>query len=305
MDRGARLAELSDLVARHALHEGATATGIAGVHVFRADEASPVRCAIYNPCVIIVAQGKKSASLGDERFVYSPARYLVLPVALPVDAQIIDASPDRPFLSFAIEIDAPALEDIMTAANEMPLAPRAAARGIAISETTDDLLDAAIRLLSCLDSDADCRVLAPHIKREILYRVLMGPQGDLLKGVGHRDARLGQVSRALNVIHTEYERPIEVAELARVAHMSSSAFFDAFKSVTSLSPIQYVKEIRLTRARQIMIWEGVSAKQAARKVGYTSASQFSREFKRRFGRPPAQERAWARDTGELRGARPY
>ena len=305
MDRTQKLSRLSELVARHAASEGATPTAIEGVHVFRADGPSPVRCAIYNPCVIIVAQGRKRANLGDEQYEYSPARYLVLPVALPIDAQVVEATAEQPFLSFAIQVDAPALDEIVAETDQTPFAAREVVRGIAVSETTDDLLDAAVRLLSCLDSAADCRVLAPHIKREILYRVLTGPQGDLLKGMGHRDARLRQVSRALDLIHSEYERPLQVAELARTAHMSASAFFDAFKSVTSLSPIQYVKEIRLNRARQIMIWEGASAKRAARRVGYVSASQFSREFKRRFGRPPAKERVWALEAGETRGARPY
>jgi transcriptional regulator GlxA family with amidase domain len=116
---------------------------------------------------------------------------------------------------------------------------------------------------------------------------------------------MSQVSRALNVIHSEYERPIEVAELACEAHMSASTFFDAFKAVTAMSPLQYLKEIRLNRARQVILWEGASAKEAAGSVGYASASQFSREFKRRFGRPPSEERAWAAETGELQGARPY
>lgn len=305
MDRCVALERLSDLVACRASSEGANPTRIEGVHVFRADGPSPVRCMIYNPCVIIVAQGRKSARVGGELFEYSPARYLVLPVSLPIDAQVVEASPARPFLSFAVQVDPSILSDIVAEADQALFAPRETTRGIAVSETTDDLLDAAIRLLSCLDSDADCRVLAPQIKREILYRVLLGPQGDLLRGLGYRDARLSLVSRALDLIHAEYGRSIEVAELARAAHMSPSTFFDAFKSVTSLSPIQYLKELRLTRARQIMIWEGTTAKRAARRVGYTSASQFSREFKRRFGRPPAQERVWALETGEVQGARPY
>ena len=305
MDRQQKLVRLAALIARHASSEGATGTGIEGVRVFRADSPSPVRCMIYEPCVIIVAQGTKTARVGNEKFEYSPARYLVLPVSLPIEAQVVEASPVRPFLSFAVQVDASTLSDIATEAGPAASALREAVRGIAVSETTDDLLDAAVRLLACLDSDADCRILAPQIKREILYRVLMGPQGDLLRGVGRRDARLSQVSRALNLIHAEYGRPLQVDELAREAHMSPSTFFDAFKSVTSRSPIQYVKEVRLTRARQIMIWEGESAKRAARRVGYTSASQFSREFKRRFGRPPAQERVRALETGEASGARPY
>lgn len=299
---------LQSLVRRleaHAPNEGRTATAIDGVDVFRASEPSPIRCTIYHPCLIIVAQGAKRGSVGGETYEYSPARYLVLPVSLPIDAQITHASPQKPFLSFSVRVDSGMLAEIATETDPTSPSPREAVRGIAVSETTDELLGAADRLLACLDSEADCRVLAPAIVREVLYRVLTGPQGELLRGVGLRDARLNQVSRSLQLIHAEYHRPIEVTELARVAHMSASTFYDAFKAVTALSPLQYVKEIRLNRARQIMVWEGISAKRAAVSVGYGSATQFSREFKRRFGRPPARERAWAIESGELVGPRPY
>lgn len=305
MDRDAKLEQLAALLAAHAPGPGRTPSAIEGLDLFRADAPSPIRCAIYSPCVIIVAQGRKSARVGGEIFVYSPARYLVLPVSLPIDAQILEASPKRPFLSFSVRVDPTMLAEIADAVDPGGLGPRDAVRGIAVSETTNALLDAALRLLSCLGSDAERRVLAPPIQREILFRVLTGPQGALLRGVGFRDARLAQVSRALQLIHAEYDRPMEVAELARAAHMSPSSFYDAFKAVTSHTPLQYVKEIRLTRARQVMLWEGSSAAEAARRVGYGSATQFSREFKRRFGRPPAAERDRALASGELQGARPY
>ncbi|MEM7415082.1 MAG: AraC family transcriptional regulator [Gemmatimonadota bacterium] len=305
MNRDERIAELARRIRAHTPTDGRFGTSIDGVDLFRASEPSPIRCVIYHPCVIIVAQGSKTGSVGGEIFKYSPARYLVLPVSLPIDAQIVHASQRTPFLSFSVRVDPSTVADIL--AETMPAdapAPQAV-RGIAVSETTEELLDAAGRLLACLDSEADARVLAPQIRRELLYRVLQGPQGGLLRGVGTRDARLNQVSRALQLIHAEYGRALDVAELARAAHMSPSTFFDAFRAVTSHSPLQYLKEVRLTRARQIMIWEGASAKRAAAEVGYRSATQFSREFKRRFGRPPAQERAWAIETGESASARPY
>lgn len=305
MDRDAALGKLAGIISSQTKSEGYTPTPIEGVGVFRADGPSPIRCAIYHPCVIIVGQGVKQARVGGDTFEYSPARYLVLPVSLPVEARIVEASPERPFLSFAIQVDPAMLAEIVSETESGSPETRNAARGIAVSETTDDLLDAAVRLLSCLGSEADSRVLAPQIRREILYRVLTGPQGALLRGVGYHDTRLGQIARALSVIHSQYERPIEIGELAQEALMGESTFYEAFRSVTSLSPLQYLKEIRLTRARQILLWEGTSAKRAAHRVGYASASHFSREFKRRFGRPPVEERAWAVEHGELQGTRPY
>ena len=305
MNRTREITRLAEAVSRHVPSAGRFATAIDGVHLFRADEPSPIRCVIYHPCVIIVAQGKKRAQLGGAVFDYSPARYLVLPVSLPIDAQIREASPERPFLSFAIEVGPATLGEIVSQADLGTPGPREAVRGIAVSKTTPELLDAGMRLISCLDSDADARVLGPQIKREILYRVLCGPQGDLLGSVGASHARLGQVSRALRFIHANFERPLDVADLAREAHMSASTFFEAFKAVTSLSPLQYLKEIRLNHARQRIVWEGTSVTTAAGDVGYASTSQFSREFKRRFGRSPRDERTWAIETGELQGIRPF
>ena len=296
---------LAALVAEHAIAEGRTPTSIEGVDVFRADKPSDIRCVIYHPCIIIVAQGRKRATVGNHRFEYSPARYLVLPVSLPINSQVLEASPESPFLSFSIRVEPTALAEIASLVDQVESDDTIAARGIAVSDTGPELLDASIRLLSCLSSDVDSKVLAPQIVREILYRVLTGPQGGLLRGLGSRSARLNQVSRALSLIHNEYERPIEVAEMAAAASMSESTFYAAFKSVTSHSPLQYVKEIRLNRARQLILWEHASAKQAATRVGYESASQFSREFRRRFGRPPVAERKWAIETGELTGVRPY
>ena len=294
-----RSAELAGLIEKHAVREGRTATPLPGLEVFRADAATPLRCAIYDPCLIIVAQGRKRAFLGGETYEYSPSSYLVLPVSLPMESRVVEADVDHPFLSFAIRIEAAALGQIMLDAGEGPPALRDSARGIAVSEMTAPMLDAAIRLVRCLDSEAETAVLAPQIVREILYRVLTGPQGDLLRAAGYHDGRLRQISRALHEIHAGYDRPLEVPDLARAARMSVSAFYEAFKAVTSLSPLQYVKEIRLNHARQIMVWEGASAKHAARRVGYSSPSQFSREFKRRFGRSPGQERHWALAHGEL------
>lgn len=294
-----RCTELAGIIGRHAPTEGRSPTELPGVEVFRIDEPTPIRCSIYEPCVIIVAQGAKRAILGDDVFEYSPRRYLVLPISLPVNSHVIRASPSEPFLSFAIRVDPVQLgQVVLDAGDDEPLG-RQTPRGIAVSEVDDALLDAALRLMRTLDHESDRRVLGAGLVREVLYRVLTGPQGRLLRAAGSREGRVNQIARALTLIHSEYERPIEVSELARAAHMSGSTFHEAFKAFTSLTPVQYLKEIRLNRARQIMVWEGVSAKRAAAEVGYASASQFSREFKRRFGRPPARERAWAIETGEV------
>lgn len=301
MPEAIRLDRLARSIRELATHEGRTSTAIAGVDVYRADAPSPIACIVYSPCVIIVAQGRKRARVGGVDYDYGAAHYLVLPVSLPIHAQVLEADPDRPFLSFALHIEPSTLAELVDEIDSDSAPLREARRGIAVSETTAPLLDASLRLLGTIDSEADRRVLGPQIKKELLYRVLQGPQGQLLRAVGQRDTRLGQVARALAMIHREYPRPIAVAEMARSAHMSSSTFYEAFRAVTSLSPLQYLKEIRLDRARHLLLWEGVSAKRAATRVGYGSASQFSREFRRRFGRSPREERAWAIRSGEVTG----
>ena len=305
MEQLAKTRRLAELVGRYAVQEGRSPTAVEGLEVFRADGATPLQCTIYHPVVIIVAQGRKRAFLGGEAYEYSPSSYLVLPVSLPIESRVVEATPEAPFLSFAIRIDPPTLGQLMLDSGQGSGPVGEIPRGIAVSEVDDALLDAALRLVACLDSEMDAKVLGPQVVREILYRVLAGPQGGLLRAAGVQDGRLSRVSRALGVIHESYAEPLEVPALARVAHMSVSSFYDAFRAVTSLSPLQYLKEIRLNRARQIMLWEGMSAKRAATRVGYSSPSQFSREFKRRFGRPPGEERRWALATGELEGVRPY
>ncbi len=297
--RRRQVERLAGLIGRQLPSPGHTTTSIDGLSLYRADQPTPIRCALYDPCLILVAQGTKRGQVGEVVYEYSPARYLVLPVSLPIEAQVVEASPQRPFLSLAVRIEAQTLGEIMVGTGTSPRQTPETGPGIAVSSTTDELLDAAVRLLDCLDSEADGRVLAPQIQREMLYRVLNGPQGDLLRSLGSQDSNLAQISRALGLIHAQYQRALSVPELARAAHMSESTFYEAFRTVTTRSPLQYLKEVRLNRARQILLWEATGAQQAALRVGYRSASQFSREFKRRFGRAPSRERQWALSTGEL------
>jgi AraC-like DNA-binding protein len=300
-----RASELARLVHDASTGPGRNPTGIEGVDVFRADGVSPIRSGIYWPMVIIVAQGRKYARVGGQVYEYSPSSYLVTSVTIPVEAQVVEASPERPFLSFSVAVEPTLLGQLIVEAGlDTPLHDDPAL-GLAVSTVGHRLLDAAVRLFQCRDSETDLRVLAPAYKREILYRVLLGDQGNLLRAALNPGGRVNQVVRALNLIHEEFAGELNVAMLAREAHMSESAFYDAFREVTSFTPIQYIKDIRLNLARSILVWEGTSAKAASRRVGYKSASQFSREFKRKFGRPPGEEQKWAEAAGEVQGLRPY
>lgn len=266
---------------------------------------------LYKPCLCVVAQGDKRAIVGDEVFTYDPWQYLVVPVPLPVRAEIPSASAQRPFLGLSLEIDESVLSKLLLEMSEEDpsrdpgAAPRNAkplaqplAKGterpspaVYVSDVDDALLGALVRLIEALEDPLDQRVLAPAAEREVLYRVLMGPQGDRLRRLTLQDSAAHRIASVLRSLQKDVAQTIDVASLAHDVSMSPSAFHHAFKRVTSLSPIQYLKRLRLHQARALMLQEGLGASEAAFRVGYGSPSQFSREFRRQFGAPPTEELA--------------
>jgi AraC-like DNA-binding protein len=244
---------------------------------------------LYEPGIVIVGQGRKRGYLGDRVFTYDAHNYLVLSVPLPFECET-EASPQRPMLAVSIRMDLAVLGELLmkmdgahvSAAPAMPQGIYSTELDVKLSETT-------VRLLECLTDPAEARILGPQIVREITYRVLCGQQGGALRAAAALHSRFGQVNRTVQRIHAEYARDLTVEELAETAGMSASAFHQNFKAVTSTSPVQYLKTIRLHKARMLMVHEGLRAGMAAGRVGYESSSQFSREFKRLFGASPIEE----------------
>ena len=296
------LARLVAELARRAPAEGRHASPWPGLTFFRAEAPTERFPVVYEPSVCVVAQGSKQAFLGDEAYRYDSLRYLVLSVPLPVSAQIVEASPERPFLSLALRLDSAVLSELLLEMGSGP-APAGLRPAISVSTVEPGLLGAVQRLLSALDQPQDLRVLAPLAEREILYRLLSGEQGDLLRAVAHHDSRGQRIAAALRFLWSHFDQPLDIATIARSANLSPSAFHHTFKAVTSVSPLQYLKQIRLHQARLLMLHEGLSAAEAAFRVGYGSPSQFSREFRRLFGAPPARQvqtlRAGAQDESSL------
>lgn len=254
---------------------------------------------VYQPCVCVVAQGRKRAFLGRETYAYDALNYLVLSVPLPVEGEILEASPEKPFLALRLALDAADLSELLLELGEHGAgASRGrACRGIFVSKLGDDLLAAVVRLLGALEDPGDRRVLAPLARREILYRLLVGEQGHLLRSFALGESRSHRVARVVRYLQENYDRTLDIATMADVAHMSTSTLHHTFKEVTSVSPLQYLKRIRLHKARLLMVHDGVGAGEAAHRVGYGSPSQFSREFKRLFGAPPAREVERLRASG--------
>jgi AraC-like DNA-binding protein len=277
-----------------AIREGTHPTAIEGVNLMRVSRPIPRTPVLYEPGIVIVGQGRKHGYLGDQVYTYDAHNYLVLSVPLPFECET-EARPDWPLLAITIRVDLAVLAELlmkMDGAHHSVTATMP--EGIYSTKLDAKLSETTVRLLECLGDPAEARILGPHIVREITYRVLCGQQGGALRAAAALHSRFGQVNRALQRIHAEFARDLSVEELADTAGMSPSAFHQNFKALTSTSPLQYLKTIRLHKARMLMAYEGLRAGIAAERVGYESSSQFSCEFKRLFGMSPIEEAVRAR-----------
>jgi AraC-like DNA-binding protein len=280
-------AELERLVDRYATaEEGAPWDRLA---CYRVTEPMPRTPIVYPPALCVVARGCKLAYLGGGMYRYDPLHYLALAVPLPLEAEIPDASPDEPFLSLMLELEASTLSALLLDLDDgsMSGCDVSAELGIYRSPLSEELLEGLVRFLRALEDPVERRVVAPLAERELLYRLLVHEQGHVLRAVGLADSRLHRVSRVLRFLQTNYDRKLDIDTIAAEAAMSPSTLHHTFKEVTAESPMQYLKKIRLHNARLRMVHDGLNATEAAYDVGYKSASQFSREFKRLFGRAPS------------------
>ncbi|UXS05383.1 AraC family transcriptional regulator [Agrobacterium tumefaciens] len=282
---------LARILAENCRNDGVTQTDVPRVHILRSvtpTEAVPI---LHKPAVCFVAQGRKQTTLADQAFVYEPMKFLIVSVDLPIAGQILVASPEKPYLCLRLDLEPAAIADIISAAVPGGLRNEEAQRGIAVSDVPTQLLDAVIRLAELLESgrESDRAVLAPLAEREILYRLLLGEQGDRLRQIAMAESKLAQINRAITIIKSQYDKALKIEEIAAQVHMSVSSFHQHFKTVTAMSPLQYQKQIRLQEARRLMITQALDAASAGFNVGYDSPSQFSREYARMFGLPPKKD----------------
>ena len=277
------------LLETFAVKQGRFPSALKEVDFVRTDNPMQRAPIIYDPSIFIVAQGRKRVYLGDNAYVYDPYNYLVLSVPLPLECET-EASPEKPLMGMAIKVDPLVLSELLVQMDDQMPVP-GSILGLYSTELTKELTDAAVRLLECLRSPMESRILGKAIVREITFRVLSGDQGGTLRALAARNSHFSQIAKVLNRMHQEYQKNVEIEDLAKEVNMSVSTFHHNFKSVTSTSPLQYLKSIRLHKARLMMAHDGFNASSAAYEVGYLSASQFSREFKRFFGNSPADEAA--------------
>lgn len=252
---------------------------------------------LYSSGIVILFQGRKTGYLGSHIFHYDATEYLMLTVPLSVECKTF-ATPEEPLAGILLNVDPVKLQDLLVdIGDDDSFQPQPQTRGIHSSPLTEEMLCAAERLLDVLSNPRDARVLGPQIVREILYHVLSGPCGGALMAMVSRQTQFSQIARAVRRIERHYTDNLSVDLLAAEVNMSVSAFHHNFKAVTSTSPLQYLKSYRLHQARMLMLQQGLKASAAAMRVGYESASQFSREFKRYFGVTPGEEIARARQGG--------
>src|SRR5947209_4343298 len=284
-DNRKRLASLLNEVA---IHEGIHPTLVEGVEVARVSQPAHRAPVAYRPKILIVGQGRKRPHLGGEVYQYDAYNYLVLSVPLPAECET-EASREAPLLLLSIHVEPTMLGEILLEMDELTPPAGPTPRGISSSPMTGEIGGAVIRLLRCLKSPLDSRMLGRQAVREVVYRVLLGEQGGSLRALASRDDHFTRIVRVLKQVHADYAKPLSAEDMAKRAGMSVSAFNHHFKLVTATSPLQYLKRIRLDNAKRLMAHDGYNASTAARAVGYESPSQFSREFKRLFGVTPSGE----------------
>lgn len=259
-----------------------------GVTLARAERAFIKAPVFYEPKLMFICQGRKRGFFGEQTLVYDARRYLVAAVPLPFECET-EASPEAPLLGVGITISLASAAELILALDGLAARAPVPPLGITTAPMTEGMEDALYRLLATLRSPVEARLLGPGIVREILFRMLTGEQGAAIAGALVHHSHCGRIGRALRRIHAEYAADLDVPRLAEEAGMSLAAFHNHFKQVTRTSPIQYLKTTRLHKARLLMVHEGLSAATASGRVGYESASQFSREFKRFFGGTPREE----------------
>ncbi len=287
--------ELAERIAR-AVPEDGVAEPLDGLRLHRVSAPTELGHGVSFPALCVIAQGSKETRVGDRRYRYDPAHYLVATAALPYATQITEASKERPYLGFVLRLDPTLVGSVMVEAGRPAPRGHSSVTAIDVSPLDADLLEAVVRFVRLLDSPADARVLAPLIKREMVYRLLMGEQGGRIRHIATLGGDGNRIAEAIDRLRKDFDRPLRIEDLARDLGMSTSSFHHHFKAVTAMSPLQFQKHLRLQEARRLMLGEDLDATRAGYQVGYDDVSHFSREYKRLFGAPPMRDVAQLRNV---------
>ncbi|AYO06821.1 AraC family transcriptional regulator N-terminal domain-containing protein [Vibrio parahaemolyticus] len=281
--------ELAKLIDRWTGNANQYDTPISGLRFSRWTTPTPPTSYTHNPSICLIAQGRKRVLLGEESFIYDANHFLISSVDLPIIANIIEASEEQPYLGLIMELDLTEISQLIVDSELAFTQSKEAQKGIAVGELSESLLDAFVRLAELLDEGQNIKILAPIIKREIFYRLLMSEQGTRLHQIVTAGSHSHQIAKAIDWLKNNFVKPLSVGDLASYTGMSKSSFYTHFRSMTSMTPLQFQKKLRLSEARRLMLTENLDAMAATFKVGYESPSQFSREYSRLFGAPPSKD----------------
>lgn len=287
--------ELAERIARAVPVDG-TAQPLHGLHLNRVSSPTQPLHSVSDPAFCVIAQGSKEVLLGESRYRYDPAHYLIATVELPTVSQVLEASAERPYLSLRLDLDPTLVGSVLVEAGQAAPAGQTDVRAIDVSPLDAGLLDAVVRLIRLVESPSEARVLMPLITREIVYRLLMGQQGGRLRHLAMLGGQTHRIVQAVERLRHDFDQPLRIEQIARELGMSVSGFHYHFKAVTAMSPLRFQKQLRLQEARRLMLGEDIDAASAGSRVGYNDAAYFNREYKSLFGLPPM------RDVQRLRAA---
>ncbi len=275
---------------------GETPTAVPGLALYRRTAPTACYLATYEPSLSVFVQGRKQINLGGTEYLCDGSSFLLTSIDVPVQSQIVEASEQVPLLSMYLRLDMPTVREVLSREETLDPETSTQARGLAVGETTVGLLDACSRLVDLLDAPEDIPFLSHLILREIVYRILRTPQGERLRAIATTGDLSNRTARAIAWLRANYAKPLHIEELATVARMGVSTLHHQFRGLTTMSPLQYQKRLRLQTARQRMLMDGMDATSAAYEVGYESVSQFNREYSRFFGQPPMRDIKALRDS---------
>ena len=280
--------------------DGFFPSSVPGLVVMRSSRPTRPQCVLFRPALCLIVQGAKEMTVGETRAIYREGQSLVITADVPTLVHIVEADPERPFVGLGLELDLGAMREIIEQLAETPQTEEERGFGPIVEDTRQSIEDCLTRLIKVSARPSALSVLRSSIMREVYYWLLTGPSGEQIT----RQARVsGSAKRITDVVHylrETFTQPIRIDRLAEMVNMSPSSFFQHFKSVTSMTPIQFQKQLRLSEARRLLVMNDVSVAEAAFAVGYESSSQFSREYNRMFGLPPAKDTSFFYDSSPQR-----
>jgi AraC-like DNA-binding protein len=292
-------AELARKIASFMGSEENRATDIPGLTLHRRVAPTAPCSGTYEPGVTVIAQGRKRVDLGRTTFIYGESRYLLTAVDLPIVSQIVEASEEVPCLAMSLKLEMPVIRELLNREEVQVGEAPSGSPAMATGEATAEFLSACCRLIDLLNTPEDIPFLSRLIQREVIYRILRGPEGARLRAIATQGDQSNRTAKAIAWVKENYAKPLRVEDLAKIAGMGLSTLHHHFRMLTAMSPLQYQKRLRLQAARGRMLVDGLDAASAAYEVGYESASQFNREYGRLFGQPPMRDIRTLRSAGPV------